>query len=112
MVHGRLTPFAAQRRDHFGMAMTGFPKLPLSIAYLCPDHCIDYLRQVIMCHGDITPITFEWSNERSNYLARHGTEHQCRNFDAIFYWAQGRHAGMAVDGDHENVELETPEMSD
>ncbi|KAK3319761.1 hypothetical protein B0T19DRAFT_467446 [Cercophora scortea] len=23
------------------------------------DHCIDYLRQVIMCHGDITPITFE-----------------------------------------------------
>lgn len=77
------------------------------------DHCIDYLRQVIMCHGDMTPITFEWNAEINNYLAHHSTEHQCRNFERIFDWAKRRAVtGMAADGAHQNVELETPEMFD
>ncbi|KAI1310107.1 hypothetical protein F5Y03DRAFT_392539 [Xylaria venustula] len=68
------------------------------------DHCIDYLRQSIMCHGDVTPITFEWNSEISNYLAHHSTEHQCRNFDKIFDWAEGRaRTGLATDGAHQNL---------
>jgi hypothetical protein len=66
-----------------------------------------------MCHGDLTPITFEWNDELGTYLARHKTKHQCRDFEAIFQWAKGRDdTGMKVDGDHKNVELKTPEHSD
>ncbi|KAK6860973.1 hypothetical protein PG995_004609 [Apiospora arundinis] len=36
-----------------------------------------------------------------------------RNFERIFDWAKGRAVtGMAADGAHQNVELETPEMFD
>lgn len=66
-----------------------------------------------MCHGDATPITFEWNAEINNYLAHHSTEHQCRDFDAIFNWAQGRaRTGLVADGAHQNVELNEPEMFD
>ncbi|KAK9771978.1 putative Cyclochlorotine biosynthesis protein O [Seiridium cardinale] len=91
---GRPRPVMAQRQEHF-------------------DHCIDYLRQVIMCHGDITPITFEWNTELNTYLAHHSTEHVCRNFEALFHWAHSRAAeDFDVDGNHENVELQDPEMFD
>jgi len=77
---------ASQRQQHF-------------------DHCIDYLRQVVMCHGDITPVTFEWNVERNIYLAHHGTIHQCRNFNTIYKWAASRNtAGLAVDGEHKSFD--------
>ncbi|KAL7798029.1 hypothetical protein V8C37DRAFT_418521 [Trichoderma ceciliae] len=77
------------------------------------DHCIDYLRQVIMCNGDLTPITFEYNAEIQGYLARHSIAHQCRNFDAIFHWADVRRTpGMTVRGSHKNVNLEHAEISD
>lgn len=77
------------------------------------DHCIDYLRQAIMCHGDVTPITFKFNAEIDGYLAQHTTEHQCRNFDAIFKWAKSRdRTGMAPAGAHQNVELKMPEDYD
>lgn len=66
-----------------------------------------------MCHGDLTPITFEWSSEIDSYIAHHSTLHTCRSFDAIFDWASERNtAGMMIDGKHENKELSTPEISD
>ena len=62
-----------------------------------------------MCHGDLTPIMFEWNEEIDGYLATHGTLHTCRNFDAIFDWASERNtAGMSIDGPHENIELSRP----
>lgn len=66
-----------------------------------------------MCHGDITPIIFEWNSELDNYIARHSTLHTCRSFEAIFDWASERNtAGMSIDGKHENKELSAPEISD
>ncbi|KAK2008960.1 hypothetical protein LZ32DRAFT_684246 [Colletotrichum eremochloae] len=77
------------------------------------DHCIDYLRQVIMCHGDITPITFEWIPDINGYIAHHSTEHMCRNFDAIFDWATVRNmTGLESDGKHQNKELKHAEQFD
>ncbi|KAI1126938.1 hypothetical protein F5Y10DRAFT_266649 [Nemania abortiva] len=72
------------------------------------DHCLDYLRQVIMCHGDLTPITFEWNEEVNGYLAHHGDIAKCRNFERVFHWAQGRdNTDVSVNGDHDNIELTT-----
>ncbi|KAG9244852.1 hypothetical protein BJ878DRAFT_504210 [Calycina marina] len=52
-----------------------------------------------MCHGDITPIAFEWISSTSGYIVHRTTKHQCRNFDAIYEWAQRRDAtGLSSDG--------------
>ena len=47
------------------------------------DHCLDYIRQAIMCHGDAT---FETINEHGVLDGMGGT-HQCRDFDLMFSWA-------------------------
>jgi len=46
------------------------------------DHCLDYIRQAIMCNGDVTfePLTQVGINGM-------GAIHQCRDFDRIFSWA-------------------------
>lgn len=64
-----------------------------------PDHCIDLLRQVLMCNSDIGLIFY---TDRGNRQpdARVSTTHTCRNFSAITEWvnkhdsAQGIHVGI------------------
>lgn len=76
------------------------------------DHCIDYLRQVIMCHGDVTPITFEWVPEIQGLIAHHSTEHLCRDFKALYGWAKSRGVpGFSAGGNHVNVDIKS-EQSD
>ncbi|OAA70206.1 hypothetical protein LEL_10022 [Akanthomyces lecanii RCEF 1005] len=56
------------------------------------DHCIDALRQSVMCTGDITPRKFApHANERQYYVypAIYTTQ-TCRNHDAIRNWAKER----------------------
>lgn len=66
-----------------------------------------------MCHGDVTPNTFEWNDEAGSYLAHHTTRHQCRNFERIFEWAETSNtSGIPMDGAHSNVELKKPELQD
>lgn len=58
-----------------------------------------------MCHGDLTPNTFEYNSELNVYLAHFATVHQCRNFDKIWNWAKVRQTnGMSVEGKHKNIE--------
>ncbi|PIA92547.1 hypothetical protein CB0940_04093 [Cercospora beticola] len=46
------------------------------------DHCIDYLRQAIMCNADVT---FEpWTKHGINGM---DAIHQCRDYNKIFTWA-------------------------
>lgn len=53
------------------------------------DHCIDMLREVIMCQADVTPITF-FNNlhlpSRKLPMPDFNTIHTCRNFDAVLDW--------------------------
>lgn len=46
-------------------------------------HCIDYLRQSLMCHADtnIEPI-----EESLGGVRGFGVEHHCRNFDSVMSW--------------------------
>ncbi|KAF2766845.1 hypothetical protein EJ03DRAFT_329740 [Teratosphaeria nubilosa] len=54
------------------------------------DHCVDLLRQALMCAADITP--FVWARDpRDGKL--HGittTAHTCRDWDPIEQWAANR----------------------
>lgn len=64
-------------------------------------HCIDYLRQSLMCHGDLTPIYFKWSDEAGLFVSQQESIMQCRSWDAIVAWSAARNdTGLPVDGDH------------
>jgi hypothetical protein len=53
----------------------------------CVDHCIDSIRQSLMCSSDISTIYWQWSAEKHQVLPRAGTTHTCRNFEKIKAWA-------------------------
>lgn len=62
--------------------------LPDNLSTVHMDHCIDLLRQSVMCSSDITPITYAWYPKYQKVLPTMGITHTCRDFDAIRDWAK------------------------
>ncbi|RDA89722.1 hypothetical protein CP533_6849 [Ophiocordyceps camponoti-saundersi (nom. inval.)] len=59
-------------------------------------HCWDYLRQSIMCAGDTS---LEWVSEHQplpNATTGWGFQHTCKNFDAIYDWAERHRSKESV----------------
>jgi hypothetical protein len=50
-------------------------------------HCIETIRQALMCHVDVTPYTWIWSEEKKQMENVFATPHTCRNFEKIRDWA-------------------------
>ncbi|CAF9926594.1 MAG: hypothetical protein GOMPHAMPRED_004182 [Gomphillus americanus] len=47
-------------------------------------HCLDYLRQTVMCNADTT---LEWrSNVDPDHIDGYGPPHQCKNWDEVRQW--------------------------
>ena len=61
-------------------------------------HCLDYLRQVVQCHGDMTPLTLFYDSSQSGYSFNHAVVHECRNFDSIYSWAVEHSADLHIEG--------------
>jgi len=91
------------RRSHYGT----LPSLPLTPSHpdrasadaalaRHVDHCIDALRQMIMCHGDTTMLPYDWDEEEKDYTIRFDALKRCRKFDQIWEWADARRAGDMV----------------
>ena len=61
-------------------------------------HCLDSLRQIIMCRADTELVTFEYVSEERfpnprpnpNFLV----ERKCRNWDDIVEWVEGHRGDM------------------
>lgn len=54
------------------------------------DHCIDHLRQMVQCYGDVTIIPTRFrSGLESNYIDSN-RQHTCRDFTAIREWTDSR----------------------
>ncbi|KAI1085723.1 hypothetical protein F5B20DRAFT_575231 [Whalleya microplaca] len=51
------------------------------------DHCIDALRQFVMCQGDIGVFSFHYPFNDGDPWPNYSTSHTCRNFDSIRQWA-------------------------
>ena len=51
------------------------------------DHCVDSIRQSLMCTVDVSALTWQWSNERQMNVEKAIVVHTCRNFDRIREWA-------------------------
>ncbi|KAI0100721.1 hypothetical protein F4776DRAFT_676446 [Hypoxylon sp. NC0597] len=50
------------------------------------DHCIEMLREVLLCQGDVGIITYNWVKPWGIY-PDFSTEHKCRKLDKIVAWA-------------------------
>ena len=68
----------------------------LRIGRLHVDHCVDQLRQAILCHADATPVTLKPVRFDSNgaYMLVGETEreHTCRDGNALLRWVKERAA--------------------
>ncbi|KAI0180436.1 hypothetical protein GGR52DRAFT_243742 [Hypoxylon sp. FL1284] len=51
------------------------------------DHCIDALRQFVMCQGDVGVFSFDFPFNDGDPWPNYSTPHTCRNFDSIRQWA-------------------------
>ena len=54
------------------------------------DHCVDMLRQLVMCKADITVMTFSWKEGVPGPWPNFSLEHECRNWESIDMWAKER----------------------
>ena len=52
------------------------------------DHCVDSIRQSIMCAADISPLVWLWDEKENEAKAVMETLHTCRDWEAIAEWAK------------------------
>lgn len=71
------------------------------------DHCIDTLRQSLMCYADLSPLQWHWNHHKQCYEPTWDVPRQCRNFDAVQEWATERNTtGMVPITRPEKEEVE------
>lgn len=61
------------------------------------DHCLDSIRQSLMCHSDISPIVWQWTEPQHSVKIHGGIVHTCRNFEKIHQWAREHALQEAID---------------
>ncbi|KAH8809397.1 hypothetical protein F5884DRAFT_753882 [Xylogone sp. PMI_703] len=54
------------------------------------DHCIDFIRQAVQCHADLTPMRWYWSEAVDQAVLKAESPHTCRKWDNIQKWAMDR----------------------
>ncbi|KAK2011708.1 hypothetical protein LZ32DRAFT_517238, partial [Colletotrichum eremochloae] len=52
------------------------------------DHCIDMIRQVLMCHGDLSVQTYTWIDDYRWPWPNFDIDHTCRKWDLVMNWAE------------------------
>ncbi|PCH36658.1 hypothetical protein WOLCODRAFT_82383, partial [Wolfiporia cocos MD-104 SS10] len=50
------------------------------------DHCLEMMRQIMMCTGDVGTITFDWVRGHKSPYPNFNTRHMCRNWDHLLEW--------------------------
>jgi hypothetical protein len=56
------------------------------------DHCVEMIRQSLMCSADITVDVWAWNEGNQMVNVRADNMHTCRDFEAIRQWAIERKA--------------------
>jgi hypothetical protein len=57
------------------------------------DHCIDQIRQAILCHADLTPVSLRpvlLDDPSADLVGETEREHTCRNWKAVREWLTER----------------------
>lgn len=76
--------YSSHSRSHFYLAIAN-----TSTDY-ATDHCIESLRELIMCGGNMTPIPLEWSETGERLNPNYASTHTCRDFSRLKEWTVGR----------------------
>lgn len=72
--------------EYYGPKDISFQDTP-EVVRMHLDHCIEMIRQNIMCNADVTMITWDWVQRHSFPYPNFNTRHQCRNYEKILDWA-------------------------
>ncbi|KAJ3497002.1 hypothetical protein NLG97_g2235 [Lecanicillium saksenae] len=59
--------------------------------FLHVDHCIDILRQVLMCQGDVSLVSYKWIQGHNRPWSEFDVDHTCRDWNAVMKWAGDHH---------------------
>lgn len=58
------------------------------------EHCIDYLRQSLMCSYDTTIVTYNWVLDHQKPTPNGNAMHKCVDYDGIQEWLKERAVDM------------------
>jgi len=61
------------------------------------DHCIEMIRQNLMCVADVGVISYDWISGWEVPFPDFNTYHKCRNFDAILDWTTSHRVRVPKD---------------
>ena len=64
------------------------------------DHCIDAIRQSLMCSSDVSVLVWKWNKKWQRSLEVGQIVHTCRRFDKIQAWAKERAIYGGFDADY------------
>ncbi|KAI0432185.1 hypothetical protein F5Y09DRAFT_166537 [Xylaria sp. FL1042] len=62
------------------------------------DHCMDVIRQSIMCRADMSPMTFDWTLKSRVPEANFDTDHECINWNKVEAWLEERRVDIYAPG--------------
>jgi hypothetical protein len=62
------------------------------------DHCIEMLRQVLMCNADLHLIVYDWVSEVNYPWADFATDYQCRDYQKVYDWGKENSARTNAPG--------------
>lgn len=61
------------------------------IAFDHIDHCINAIRESLMCSADITPNVFLWDDRVERVVPAFDVVHECKDFESVKEWAVEHH---------------------
>lgn len=78
--------------------------MPTRQRWRCPDangladHCIESLRETIMCSGNTALISFYWDNPKASQpAAQSNARSKCASWDSIERWGYSRRVSTSPD---------------
>ncbi|KAK8057510.1 hypothetical protein PG996_011447 [Apiospora saccharicola] len=66
--------------------------------WLHNDHCLEILRQSVMCHADVSMITMTWEPTSVFPAADFQNVHECTNWDKLYEWQKERSRDLMAPG--------------
>ncbi|KAL1967380.1 hypothetical protein VTN77DRAFT_3165 [Rasamsonia byssochlamydoides] len=77
-------------REYYDKHEGSFAGAPEAVVQGHLEHCIETLRQTLMCHGDISLLTYNWVKGREMPYPNFNTIHTCKKWDTLVAWNQQR----------------------
>ncbi|KAL8832369.1 MAG: hypothetical protein Q9170_004905 [Blastenia crenularia] len=78
--------YYARSSPHASIEFTDPPKM----LQIHQRHCVEMLRQFVMCHADVGVVTYKWVAGRSRPYPDFNTWHQCRDFQEVLQWVKDK----------------------